>query len=147
MLVLSQLSSDTASPVALSLILTAEERRQLRRIHTTCEGIEVKLALPRGGRLIPGMVLTDTALTTRVLVRAKPEPVLTVRAASPLNLLEMAYHLGNRHVPVQLATEWLRLAPDAVLEHLLRDHLGAQITAEIATFEPEMGAYGQHHHE
>ncbi|NJK72125.1 MAG: urease accessory protein UreE, partial [Synechococcaceae cyanobacterium SM2_3_60] len=120
MLVLSQLSLDTDSPIALSLRLTAAERQQVRRIHTTCEGLEVKLALPRGGRLRPGAVLTDTALTTRVLVQAKPEPVLTVRAASPLDLADNGLPLGNRHVPVQLTTEWLRLAPDAVLEHLLQ---------------------------
>ncbi len=145
MLVLSQHAPD--GDAAMSLNLTAAERQQVRRVYTTCEGVEVKLEFPRGSRLRPGSVLSDAALTTRVRVQAKPEPVLTVRAGSPLELLQMAYHLGNRHVPVQLATEWLRLEPDPVLLHLLSDHLGAQITAEVTAFEPELGAYGQHHHE
>jgi urease accessory protein len=77
-------------------------------------------------------------------IQAQPEPVLTVRAATTLELLRAAYHLGNRHVALEITPTCLRLAPDPVLHDLLRQrHL--IVTPEIHPFQPEAGAYGHHH--
>jgi urease accessory protein len=80
-----------------------------------------------------------------VRVIAKPEPVITVTAQTDLELLRAAYHLGNRHVPLEITPKYLRLSPDTVLQDML-EHLGLQTEAEIAPFQPEMGAYGSHSH-
>jgi urease accessory protein len=70
-----------------------------------------------------------------------------VLCATPKALAQVAYHLGNRHVPVQVGEGWLRIAADHVLEQMLRG-LGAIVMALEAPFEPEAGAYGgQHRHD
>jgi urease accessory protein len=79
-----------------------------------------------------------------VAVQARPEPVLTVRAASPFALMRAAYHLGNRHVPLELGPDYLRLGYDPVLADLL-GRLGVECVSEIAPLSPEPGAYGAHH--
>lgn len=79
-----------------------------------------------------------------IRIVAKPEPVLTITAKTSLDLLRAAYHLGNRHVPVEVTTAYLRLSPDPVLEHLLH-HLGVDVTAETVPFHPESGAYDHSH--
>jgi urease accessory protein len=78
-------------------------------------------------------------------VLAKPEPVLTVTAHTPLDLLQAAYHLGNRHVSLEITPTYLRLSPDPVLRDLLI-HRGLHIHEEIQPFQPESGAYGAHHY-
>jgi len=100
--------------------------------------------LPRGAVVRGGDVLVaeDGAL---VRVVAKPQPVLTVRAAqasqgSPLALLRAAYHLGNRHVALEVHADRLQLEPDHVLADMLRQmHL--EVVEQLAPFEPEGGAY------
>ncbi len=77
-------------------------------------------------------------------IKAKPEPVMTITAKSPLDLLQAAYHLGNRHVPLEITDTYLRLSPDPVLKDLL-DHRGLHITEELVPFQPETGAYGHSH--
>jgi urease accessory protein len=67
-----------------------------------------------------------------------------VECDTPAALARAAYHLGNRHVPVQVGEGWLRLAADHVLETMLAG-LGARVTALEAAFEPEAGAYATHH--
>jgi urease accessory protein len=86
-----------------------------------------------------------------VAVQAAPQPVLVVRACpdhgTPFDLLRGAYHLGNRHVPLELQPDHLKLEPDHVLAEMLRQmHL--VVTEELAAFEPEGGAYqsGGHGH-
>lgn len=128
---------------ALTLSLTAEERTRSRHRFETAEGQPVYLHLPRGTVLQNGDWLrSDDGITVRVV--AKPEPVLTVTADSPLALLQAAYHLGNRHVSLEIASTYLRLAHDPVLQHLL-EHRGLQVIAEIQPFQPEIGAYGHSH--
>ena len=78
-------------------------------------------------------------------VRALPEPLLHVTAADARELTRAAYHLGNRHVPVQVGEGWLRLAEDSVL-HAMLDQLGVSVQALDAPFQPESGAYGGGHH-
>ncbi|WP_448562002.1 urease accessory protein UreE [Trichothermofontia sp.] len=82
--------------------------------------------------------------TQYVQVRAKPEPVLTVTASTPLGLLQAAYHLGNRHVPLEITPHYLRLAPDPVLQTMLIQ-LGVSVQPEMAPFAPTLGAYHHSH--
>ena len=105
--------------------------------------------LPRGTVLRDGDVLLDDTGAATVVVRAAPEDLYEVRAASDaadpaFDLLRAAYHLGNRHVPVQLAPGRLRLECDAVLREML-ERLGLRVQEVRAPFEPEAGAYGGGH--
>ena len=138
------LITDLDAPVSLTLSLTAEDRTRSRHHFETSDGQLVYLHLPRGTVLRDGDLLqADDGAIVRVL--AKPQPVLTVTAKTPLYLLQAVYHLGNRHVSLEIASTYLRLSPDPVLRDLLV-HRGLQITEEIQPFQPESGAYGQHQH-
>ncbi|MEB3293109.1 MAG: urease accessory protein UreE [Synechococcales bacterium] len=126
------------------LSLTAEERTRSRLHCTTDEGQAVYLQLPRGTILQEGNWLeAQTGQTLQI--RAKPEPVMTVNTAFPLALLQAAYHLGNRHVPLEITANYLRLSPDPVLRDLL-EHRGLTLLDEIAPFQPETGAYSTSDH-
>ncbi|MGI0489194.1 urease accessory protein UreE [Pantanalinema rosaneae CENA516] len=127
----------------LTLCLTAEERLRSRCPFTASNGQPVYLQLPRGTILQDGdRLASDDGIVVQVV--AKAEPVLTVTATTDLDLLQAAYHLGNRHIPLEITTTYLRLSPDPVLRHLL-EHRGLQVIEEIQPFHPEMGAYGHHH--
>ncbi|RUT04598.1 urease accessory protein UreE [Dulcicalothrix desertica PCC 7102] len=132
--------------VTLTLALTAEERTRSRHRFETEDGKTVFLRLPRGTVLQDGDILLDETNEIRVRIVAKPEAVITVTAHHEIDLLRAAYHLGNRHVPVEITPQYLRLAPDSVLQSML-EHLGLHVIPEISTFYPETGAYGHHHHE
>ena len=80
-----------------------------------------------------------------MLVEAAPEPLLQVRSNDPLSLLRAAYHLGNRHVALELSAGELRLLQDSVLAELLCG-LDLHPEAILAPFHPEAGAYGGHGH-
>jgi urease accessory protein len=103
-------------------------------------GEEVALILPRGTVMRGGDVV-KTQDGREVQVLAAPEKLLHVEAAS---LARIAYHLGNRHVPVQVGEGFLRIAEDHVLEEMLHK-LGARVSHVEAPFEPEAGAYGGGH--
>jgi len=123
------------------------ESRQKSRLRTALvSGEEVALLLPRGEVLRGGDLVT--ASDGRVIeVVAEPEKLVHVECATPAELMRAAYHLGNRHIPVQVGEGFLRLAPDHVLEEMLKG-LGAKVTPVEAPFEPEAGAYGGgHRHE
>jgi urease accessory protein len=123
------------------------ELRQKSRLRARLDsGEEVALMLPRGEILRGGDLLT--ASDGRVIeVVAAPEKLLHVTCAAPAQLARCAYHLGNRHVPVEVGENHLRLAADHVLEEMLKK-LGAEVSAIEAPFEPEPGAYaGGHRHE
>ena len=128
---------------AFTLVLTAEERTKSSHRFETEEGETVFLRLPRGTVLRDGDMLRSDNGEYLILVKAKSEPVLTVTAATPLDLLRAAYHLGNRHVTLEIGTNYLRLPPDPVLQAML-EHLGVMIVEENAPFQPEVGAYGHH---
>ena len=135
---------NTDTIVTLSLSLTAEERTRSRHKFTLADGQEVFLRLARGTALHNGDILTDETESIYMRIIAKPEPVLTVLAEIPL-LLKATYHLGNRHVPVEITSTYLRLSPDPVLQAMLIQ-LGLEIKEEIVPFQPELGAYGNHAH-
>ncbi len=143
--VISHHSSDYLGHLPnLTLALTAEERSRSRLRYESVEGEILQLQLPRGTVLHDGDLLVTELKDKWVKVIAKPEPIITITASSELSLLRAAYHLGNRHVPLEVKPTYLRLAPDSVLEDMLH-HLGLEITAEIAPFQPESGAYGHSH--
>ena len=149
---------DAAEPVDLQIFerlranLSAQatltlpfEQRQKSRLRTRLDsGEEVGLFLPRGTILRHGDRLR--ADDGRVIeVRAAPETVSTGRTDDPLLLARAAYHLGNRHIALQLGPGWLRYLHDHVLDGMVRE-LGLEVIGEQAPFEPEAGAYGGSHH-
>jgi urease accessory protein len=135
-----RLTPPSLEPVHFTLALTAEERTRSRHYFETVEGQGVHLQLPRGTVLRHEDVLRSQDGKTLVQVVAQPEPVMTVLAATPLDLLRAAYHLGNRHVPLEVAATYLRFSPDPVLCSML-EQMGLQVTEAVLPFEPEAGAY------
>ncbi len=131
--------------VTSTLALTAQERTRSRHSWETGDGGVVLLRLPRGTVLSDGDLLQDESQRTLIRIIADPEPVLTVFAHTPLLLLRAAYHLGNRHIPIEITPTYLRLSPDSVLQGMLT-HMGLEIKAEIVPFHPELGAYAYYHH-
>jgi urease accessory protein len=120
------------------------ESRQKSRLKTKLvSGEEVALLLPRGEILRGGDLVT--ASDGRVIeIVAEPEQLLHIESAE---LAKVAYHLGNRHVPVQVGKDFLRIAADHVLEEMVKK-LGASVKPVEAAFEPEAGAYaGGHQHD
>jgi urease accessory protein len=124
----------------LRLPLRADERTSLRGHRRSACGQDLLLQLPRGAALEPGDRLAPQAGGPLVVVEAAREPLLVVRAADPLALLQAAYHLGNRHVALELRRDELRLGVDSVLEDLLR-HRGLTVERTTGPFLPEPGAY------
>lgn len=131
---------DGSSPL-LVLALSADERQRLRGHCRSACGRDLLLQLPRGGGpLEPLERLAGDDGVPRVRVEAAPEELLRVRSDDPLALLRAAYHLGNRHVALELRLGELRLLQDAVLADMLRG-LGVSVTPITAPFRPESGAY------
>ncbi|MBW4635136.1 MAG: urease accessory protein UreE [Iphinoe sp. HA4291-MV1] len=135
---------NTDTPVTSILALTAEERTRSRHRFETEDGELVFLRLPRGTVLWDGDILQDETSGSLIKIAAKSEPVFTVTAQTAIDLLRAAYHLGNRHVPVEITATYLRLSPDPVLRVML-EQLGLEVKEETAPFQPETGAYGHHH--
>ncbi len=129
--------------VSERLELPFESRQKSRLKAKLASGEEVAVLLPRGEILRGGDLVT--ASDGRVIeIIAVPEKVLHIESSS---LAKVAYHLGNRHVPVQVGEGFLRIAEDHVLEEMLRK-LGATVSHVEAPFEPEAGAYaGGHQHQ
>ncbi|MFN5221886.1 MAG: urease accessory protein UreE, partial [Cyanobacteriota bacterium] len=101
---------------ALRLPLAAEERTRLRGRRRSGCGVELLLQLPRGEALEPGEWLAAAGEQgPPVQVEAAPEALLVVRSVDRLELLRAAYHLGNRHVALEVRLEELRLLDDPVL--------------------------------
>ena len=128
----------------MELPLTADERMVLRARRRTRCGKEVLLQLPRDQALQPGDRLMDGAMTLQVEVIAASEPLLRVSAVTLLELLQAAYHLGNRHVALELHEQELFLPDDAVLASMLRSR-GLKVSCCNRAFLPEGGAYGGGH--
>ncbi len=124
------------------LELPFELRQKSRLKAQLSDGEMVGLFLPRGTVLRHGALLkTDSG--DIIEVRAAPEEVSTVSGTDDFLLTRVAYHLGNRHVPLQVGRGFLRYQHDHVLDAMVRQ-LGAQVRFEQAPFEPESGAYGDH---
>ena len=122
------------------------DRRHRRRIVLrTAAGHDLLLDLPQAARLRhgDGLLLDDGGI---VLVQAKPEPLLDIHAHDAAALVRIAWHLGNRHLPVQLLGAHLRIRRDHVIADMVRA-LGGHVAEIEAPFDPEGGAYaGGHAH-
>ena len=128
---------------APKLVLPFGDRSKSRLRAALDNGTEAALFLPRGTVLRGGDLLVAED-GTFVEVQAAPESVLQVTATDPLALMRAAYHLGNRHTPVEVGRDYLRLEYDPVLADMLT-RLGVQIERAERPFEPEAGAYGGGH--
>jgi urease accessory protein len=129
---------------SLELTLPFEERQRSRARVRLSSGEEVALLLPRGSLLRGGDALTlSDGRALRVV--AAQETVSTVYSADAQALARAAYHLGNRHIPLEVGRGYVRYAHDHVLDGMVRE-LGLSVVAEQAPFEPEGGAYGRHSH-
>ncbi|CAQ69035.1 UREASE ACCESSORY PROTEIN [Cupriavidus taiwanensis LMG 19424] len=128
---------------APKLVLPFADRSKSRLRAVLDNGADAALFLPRGTVLRGGdlLVAEDGSF---VEVRAAAESVLEVRAQDPHALMRAAYHLGNRHTPVEIGRDYLRLEYDAVLADMLR-RLGVLAERAELPFEPEAGAYGGGH--
>jgi len=127
----------------VELILPFDQRQKSRLRTALADGEEVGLFLERGQILRDGECLqADDGRI--VVVRASPEKILHITCASDRDLIRVAYHLGNRHVALQVGDQWIRIAEDDVLKEMV-EGLGAQVASFEAPFEPEAGAYGGHH--
>lgn len=123
----------------------AFEQRQKSRLKTSLtDDTEVGLFLERGHILRNGDCLKAEDGTI-ILIEAAPEPVSTVRDEDMLAIAKAAYHLGNRHVQVEVGQGWLRYSQDHVLDEMIKG-FGLKVVQENAPFEPESGAYGAHSH-
>jgi len=135
---------DAPAPHDALLVLPFELRQKSRLRTAVAGGEEIGLFLGRGTVLRDGDCLqADDGRIVRV--RAADEDLLEVRCADPGALARAAYHLGNRHTPVQVGAGWLRFAADDVLAAMLRGQ-GATVIPVRASFEPEPGAYAAGHH-
>ncbi|MDR5751392.1 MULTISPECIES: urease accessory protein UreE [unclassified Caballeronia] len=128
---------------AATLTLAFDARCKSRLAATLDSGEDVALLMPRGTVLADGdLLVADDGALVRVIAAA--EDVLVVRAPDTLTLTRAAYHLGNRHTPLEVGADYLKLEADPVLEAMLR-RLGAQVEHALAPFQPETGAYGGGH--
>ena len=130
---------------AVDTVLLDHDHRHRRRIalHTQ-SGAELLLDLPQAVRLRDGdgLALEGGGI---VVVRARPEPLIEIDAHSTAALMRIAWHLGNRHVPVQVLDRCSRIRADQLFADLVKQ-LGTRATEIDAAFDPEAGAYAESHH-
>ncbi len=136
------LSSASMPEDAQKITLTFLQREKSRLKATLPDGEDIGLFLPRGTVLKEGDVLTNED-GDFLEVKAADEKVSTVTADDAFQLARIAYHLGNRHVPLQLSPGWLRYAHDHVLDEMV-ELLGGKVLVEDKPLHPESGAYGAH---
>ncbi|MEZ8436870.1 urease accessory protein UreE [Vibrio splendidus] len=149
MIELTQLNTQIQNAPDGYLSLPIDSRIKSRLKVTLDDGRNAGLFLPRGHILRGGEQLSSECGLV-VEVKAAPETVSTVYCEDLLLLTRVAYHLGNRHVPLQVEAGWVRYQHDHVLDEMV-EGLGATVTTEKQPFEPEGGAYGgrsggHHHH-
>ena len=130
-------------PPQETLSLSFELRCKSRLRTHLASGEEVGLFLERG-TILRGGDLLEGADGRVVAVIAAPESLLEARCENARHLARLAFHLGNRHVAVEVGEGTLRLESDHVLQQML-EGLGATVTPLTASFEPEAGAYAPGH--
>ena len=141
---------DHPHPATATVTLDLDTRIKSRSHVVLDDGREAGLILPRGQVIRGGDLLADEGESEVVRVIAAHETVSTVYANDNLLLARVCYHLGNRHVPLQIERDWVRYQHDHVLDDMVCG-LGASVETGQAPFEPEAGAYqsaapGHHHH-
>jgi len=135
-------ADDHATSTVCELVLPYDTRKKSRFKAETVSGEVLGVILPRGHVLRGGDLLADEE-GERVRIVAAMEPVSWVLGDSPRALARAAYHLGNRHMPLQVGEDWLCYQHDHVLDDMVRG-LGLQVSVVEAAFEPEDGAYAAH---
>jgi urease accessory protein len=128
---------DEAAVDAVTLPFLDRHRRRIRLVAET--GTPFLLDLPRAQHLTEGDGL-ELDNGSYIRVRAAAEPVIEIAADSPTDLLRIAWHIGNRHLPVQALDDRLRIRADHVIASMV-EGLGGRITWCDAPFDPEIGAY------
>ncbi len=126
-----------------TLTLPLDQRTRARMRVTLDNGKDAGLFLDRGPILRHGDLIASEKGDV-VQIRAASEAVSTVRCDDPLILARVCYHLGNRHVPLEIGTGYVRYQHDHVLDEMVNG-LGVTAVFEEAPFEPEPGAYGGGH--
>ena len=149
MIELTEISKEICTKPNAFLSLPIDSRIKSRLKVELDDGREAGLFLPRG-HILRGGEQVKSQCGMIVEIKAAPEKVSTVYCSDLHLLTRVAYHLGNRHVPLQVAFGWVRYQHDHVLDEMV-EGLGAKVTSEEASFEPESGAYGgrsggHHHH-
>ncbi|WP_428531148.1 urease accessory protein UreE [Rhodopila sp.] len=136
---------DTGQEVDLVLI-DYDHRFRRRIVLATLSGTEILIDLPQAVRLRDGDGLVVQAGIVRVC--AQPEQLLEIHAHRASELIRIAWHLGNRHLPVQLLGDRIRIRTDHVIAEMIKG-LGGHVDPIHAPFDPEAGAYSggaRHHH-
>lgn len=145
MLRLIEVDHSPAGRATAAVTLSFADRRRSRLPVRLDDGREAALFLPRGTVLRDGDRLRSDPEGMLVEVRAAAETLSVARTPDLHLLARAAYHLGNRHVPVQLGAGFLAYEHDHVLDDLVRQ-LGLAVAVEVIPFEPEAGGYGAHGH-
>lgn len=148
MLQANELLSDRGADYQATVTLTYDDRKRTRLRTRLESGEELAILIPRKTVLRDGDLLrTDSGWIVRVAAAA--ESLSMVRTGDDAcTLARICYHLGNRHVPVEIGPGWVRYQHDHVLDDMVRG-LGLAVVEESAPFQPEPGAYGgghRHHH-
>jgi urease accessory protein len=143
MIKLTELAVANAS-IDDTLTLPFDLRQKSRFSAITDHGKEVGLFFPRGQMFRSGVVLTGND-GFNVQIKAANEAVSVMRNSDVLKFSKACYHLGNRHISLQILQGELRYLSDHVLDHML-EGLGLKVEQEMQPFEPEAGAYHTHAH-
>jgi len=134
---------------AATVELDWDVRQKSRFDATDSTGRALGIFLPRGTVVRGGDVLVaEDGSLIQVLAAAQPVLVITActEHGSPFDLIRAAYHLGNRHVPIELKPDHLKIEPDHVLADLLRA-MRLAVREAVEAFEPEAGAYSTSGHD
>lgn len=144
LLLCERLNEPLAAQMQLELPFEQRSRSRFRAVCNTGEEVGVVL---RRGQVLRGGDLLRANDGRVVQIVAAAESVSTVRCADAQRLARAAYHLGNRHVALEIGAAWLRYRHDHVLDDMLRG-FGLDVSVGQASFEPEGGAYdvGESHH-
>ena len=126
------------------VVLDADERHIRRKRITLAHGEDILIDFDRPVHLAQGdrLVLEDGRVAEVV---AAPEELMEVRARDQRHLVELAWHIGNRHLPAQICNDRILLRRDRIIRSML-EHLGATVSDVTEPFTPEHGAYHAHDH-
>ena len=124
----------------LKLTLSSDERRILRGKRLTDCDQEIILQLPREGKLNDGDILSTNVSNLYVEIIAKTENLIEISSKSRIELIKTAYHLGNRHVEVEIEEDILLTKGDYVIENMLKN-FNVDLVNTQKKFFPERGAH------
>jgi urease accessory protein len=132
------------SPSLGTAVLQHDERHLRRKAINLTNGSKVLVDFPEPVVLVAGdeLVLDNGAV---VLIVAAEEPLFEITARSNVHLAELAWHIGNRHLPADIATDRILILRDHVIKAML-EGLGATVHEIVAPFNPVRGAYAGHAH-